>query len=104
MNHATQNSSNNTVNAKATFVGGNLDYGQGKVYAGFHRGNMNGANMATNVQGRDADVKQTLLASTERAVARGVFGLPTFFVGDEMYFGKDRLRDVEEEIVRVQSA
>ena len=33
MNHATQNSSNNTVNAKATFVGGNLDYGQGKVYA-----------------------------------------------------------------------
>jgi branched-chain amino acid transport system substrate-binding protein len=63
MNHATQNSSN-TVNAKATFVGGNLDYGQGKVYAGFHRGNMNGANMATNVQGRDADVKQTSLIAS----------------------------------------
>jgi 2-hydroxychromene-2-carboxylate isomerase len=53
---------------------------------------------------QDADVKQRLLADTERAVARGVFGLPVFFVGDEMYFGKDRLRDVEEEIVRAQRA
>jgi 2-hydroxychromene-2-carboxylate isomerase len=49
---------------------------------------------------QDPDVKQTLLANTERAVARGVFGLPTFFVGDAMYFGKDRLRDVEDAIVR----
>jgi 2-hydroxychromene-2-carboxylate isomerase len=30
---------------------------------------------------------------------RGAFGSPTFFVGDEMYFGKDRLREVEEEII-----
>ena len=49
---------------------------------------------------QDADVKQALLVATERAVARGVFGLPAFFVGDEMYFGKDRLREVEDEIVR----
>jgi 2-hydroxychromene-2-carboxylate isomerase len=48
----------------------------------------------------DADVKQGLIAGTEEAVARGVFGSPTFFVGDEMFFGKDRLRDVEEEYVR----
>ena len=54
-NHASQNSANNTVKAKATFLGGNWDFGQGKVYAGLHRGNMNGANMATNVQGRDYD-------------------------------------------------
>jgi 2-hydroxychromene-2-carboxylate isomerase len=53
---------------------------------------------------QDADVKQTLLAATERAVARGVFGLPAFFVGEEMYFGKDRLRDVEDEILRVRDA
>ena len=53
---------------------------------------------------QDADVKQALIANTERAVARGVFGLPAFFVGDAMYFGKDRLRDVEEEIVRRQRA
>lgn len=45
-----------------------------------------------------SEVKGTLLASTQRAVERGVFGSPTFFVGDEMFFGKDRLRDVEEEI------
>jgi len=52
-NHASQNSANKTAKAKASFVGGNYDFGQGKVYAGFHRGNMNGANMATNVQGRN---------------------------------------------------
>jgi 2-hydroxychromene-2-carboxylate isomerase len=42
-------------------------------------------------------VKAELVANTEAAVARGVFGIPTFFVGDEMFFGKDRLGQVEEE-------
>lgn len=42
------------------------------------------------------EIKQALLESTERSVARGTFGSPTFFIGDEMWFGKDRLRDVEE--------
>ena len=41
------------------------------------------------------DVKQRLTNNTEAAVARGAFGSPTFFVDDEIYFGKDRLRDVE---------
>lgn len=49
----------------------------------------------------DPEVKQTLVANTEQAFARGAFGSPTFFVGEEMYFGKDQLRDVEEEIQRV---
>ncbi|HEY5339008.1 MAG TPA: 2-hydroxychromene-2-carboxylate isomerase [Rhizomicrobium sp.] len=44
------------------------------------------------------EVKQGLMANTERAVARGAFGSPTFFVGDEIFFGKNTLRDVEEEI------
>lgn len=44
------------------------------------------------------EVKDTLLAETQRAVDRGTFGSPTFFVGDDIYFGKDRLRDVEEAI------
>src|SRR6185436_18941681 len=44
------------------------------------------------------EVKDTLLAETQRAVDRGTFGSPTFFVDDEIYFGKDRLRDVEEAI------
>jgi 2-hydroxychromene-2-carboxylate isomerase len=48
----------------------------------------------------DPDVKQGLITGTEEAVGRGVFGSPTFFVGDEMFFGKDRLRDVEEEFQR----
>jgi 2-hydroxychromene-2-carboxylate isomerase len=46
----------------------------------------------------DPEVKQELIANTERSVARGNFGSPTFFVGDELFFGKDRLREVEEEI------
>lgn len=47
---------------------------------------------------QDDTVKQRLVANTEAAVARGVFGIPTFFVGDEMFFGKDRLAQVEEEL------
>jgi 2-hydroxychromene-2-carboxylate isomerase len=47
---------------------------------------------------QDPDVKQRLLENTEASVARGTFGAPTFFVDGEIYFGKDRLRDVEEAI------
>ena len=47
-----------------------------------------------------ADVKATLLANTQSAFERGAFGSPTFFVGDEMFFGKERLEQVEEEVVR----
>lgn len=49
---------------------------------------------------QDADVKAQLMSNTAAAVERGVFGSPTFFVGDELFFGKDRLREVEEEIER----
>jgi 2-hydroxychromene-2-carboxylate isomerase len=45
---------------------------------------------------QDAEVKAGLIAKTEAAVARGVFGIPSFFLGDQLYFGKDRLRDVVE--------
>ena len=47
----------------------------------------------------DPDIKARLRANTERSVERGTFGSPTFFVGDEIYFGKDRLREVEEAIL-----
>ena len=47
---------------------------------------------------QDPEVKAELLASTERAAVRGAFGIPTFFVGDEMFFGKERLGQVEEEL------
>jgi 2-hydroxychromene-2-carboxylate isomerase len=46
----------------------------------------------------DPEVKAELMANTEAAVARGVFGIPTFFVGDEMFFGKERLGQVEAEL------
>ena len=48
---------------------------------------------------QDPDVKARLIENTESAVSRGAFGIPTFFLGSEMFFGKDRLRDVEEAIL-----
>jgi len=46
------------------------------------------------------EVKDRLLENTQRSVERGTFGSPTFYVGDEIFFGKDRLRDVEEMIIQ----
>ena len=51
---------------------------------------------------QDAEVKDKLLAQTSASVERGTFGSPTFYVGDEIFFGKDQLRDVEEEIVKAK--
>ena len=45
---------------------------------------------------QDADVKAKLIENTQVAVERGAFGSPTFFVGKEMFFGKEQLREVEE--------
>jgi 2-hydroxychromene-2-carboxylate isomerase len=44
---------------------------------------------------QDPEIKARLLENMQRSVARGSFGAPTFFVGEEIFFGKDRLRDVE---------
>ena len=49
------------------------------------------------------DVKKGLIDRTTDAINRGAFGSPTFFVGKEMFFGKDQLRDVEESIVEQTS-
>jgi 2-hydroxychromene-2-carboxylate isomerase len=49
------------------------------------------------------EVKKKLIELTTDAVNRGAFGSPTFFVGREMFFGKDQLRDVEESIVEQTS-
>ncbi|WP_037455409.1 DsbA family protein, partial [Sphingobium chlorophenolicum] len=46
----------------------------------------------------DPGVKQELIDNTNAAVERGAFGSPTFFVNDHIYFGKDRLWEVEEAI------
>jgi len=50
----------------------------------------------------DPEVKAKLIATTEEAVARGVFGAPTFFVGDAMFFGQDRLDFVREALLAVR--
>ena len=55
-----------------------------------------GAELVAKTQ--DEAIKNQLKANTEEAVARGAFGAPTFFVGDEMYFGEDRLFLVHEAI------
>ena len=45
---------------------------------------------------QDAAIKQALIDNTEKAVERGTFGIPTFFIGEEMFFGKERLGQIEE--------
>jgi len=50
------------------------------------------------------DVKKKLIENTNVAVERGTFGSPTFFVNNEMFFGKDQLRDVEESILEHKAA
>ena len=55
-----------------------------------------GAHMLARTQ--EPAVKAKLVQNTENSVARGAFGSPTFFIGDEMFFGKDRLGEVEAAI------
>ena len=46
------------------------------------------------------DVKEQLKSNTEEAIARGTFGVPTFFIGEDMYFGNDRLALVRSALLR----
>jgi len=62
---------------------------------------LDAARLLARVQ--EPEVKDRLLKNTQDSVARGTFGSPTFFVGDEIFFGKDRLRDVEQELVRANA-
>ena len=71
------------------------------IRAALDASGIDGARVLARIQ--DQDVKDKLLQNTEASVARGTFGAPTFFVGDEIFFGKDRLRDVEEEIVAAKA-
>ena len=67
------------------------------IRAALDQSGLDGARLLARAQ--DQDVKDELLQMTEASVARGTFGSPTFFVGSEMYFGKDRLREFEEQIL-----
>jgi 2-hydroxychromene-2-carboxylate isomerase len=66
------------------------------IRAALDASGLDGARILARIQ--DQDVKDKLIKNTEGSVARGTFGAPTFFVGEEIFFGKDKLRDVEEEI------
>jgi 2-hydroxychromene-2-carboxylate isomerase len=55
---------------------------------------LDGAKLLARAQ--EPEVKAKLLENTQAAVERGAFGSPTFFVGSEMFFGKEQLREVEE--------
>jgi 2-hydroxychromene-2-carboxylate isomerase len=55
---------------------------------------LDGAKLLARAQ--EPEVKAILLENTQSAVERGAFGSPTFFVGKEMFFGKEQLREVEE--------
>ena len=57
---------------------------------------LDGAKLLARAQ--EPDVKAKLIENTQQAVERGAFGSPTFFVGNEMFFGKEQLREVEEMI------
>ncbi len=61
----------------------------------------NGFNAAILLErAQSPEMKQELAHNTQASVARGTFGAPTFFVGAEIFFGKDQLRDVEAEFLR----
>lgn len=70
------------------------------IRAALDQSGLDGARLLARAQ--EPEVKQELVRNTEASVARGTFGSPTFFVGDEIFFGKDSLRDVEEEIARAR--
>ena len=66
------------------------------IRAALDEASLDGVRTLQRIQ--DQAVKDRLLKNTEGSVARGTFGSPTFFVGEEIFFGKDRLGDVEEAI------
>lgn len=67
------------------------------ILAALKDGDLDGEKLMARSQ--DPEVKAKLIENTNASVARGNFGSPTFFCGDEMFFGKDRLRDFEEMIL-----
>lgn len=69
------------------------------IAATLAEGGLDGAQiMAVSQQ---PEVKARLVQNTQSAHDRGAFGSPSFFIGQELWFGKDRLRDIEDEIVRL---
>ncbi len=76
-----------------------LNLGDADVFAGvLARAGLDAKRLAERAA--EPEVKAELRATTELAVKRGVFGAPSFFVGDELFFGADRLPFVEQALAR----
>ena len=72
-----------------------LNMGDPKVAAGvWQSAGLDAAGLAEAIQTQP--VKDALLQNTQQAADRGAFGVPTFFVGDEMFFGKERIIQIEQ--------
>lgn len=67
------------------------------IRTALNQAGLDGAHILDRCQ--DPAVKKQLIDNTDDAVNRGAFGIPTYFIDGEIYFGKDTLRDVEEEIL-----
>ena len=74
----------------------------GEIAAVLAEPGLDGASLLALAQA--PDIKARLVANTQSAFDHGAFGSPSFLVGTALFFGKDRLRDVEDEILRQQSA
>lgn len=71
----------------------------GVIQSALVEANLPADDILTAVQ--DTDIKKQLIDSTEASVDKGTFGSPTFFVANEIYFGKEKLRDIEEVLQNV---
>ena len=74
----------------------------GDILAAIAAAGLDAASIAARLDA--ADVVAQLDANTDEAVERGVFGSPSIFVGDTMFFGNDRLEFVREELARLEKA
>jgi len=81
-------------------AGRNMD-DVGEISAVLQAAGLDGGALLAKAQ--EPDIKARLAANTQTAFERGAFGAPSFFVGDQLFFGKDRLRDFEDEIVNQRS-
>lgn len=70
--------------------------------AALTKAGLNAAALLTRTQ--DNEIKDRLAQATEAAARRGAFGIPSFFVGQDLYFGKDRLRDIEDALLAAPPA
>ncbi len=74
------------------------DIGDGEVLTALAtRAGLDGVRLVARTE--ELAIKDKLKANTDEAIRRGVFGAPTFFVGDQMFWGNDRLLFVEEALV-----